>query len=98
AIVCPRCCTPVLYRRVNLFFLSLTRRPPGSPLFPYTTLFRSPSFRMLRDFNNRLKTISLIVLTALTHTVCAQQSIEVDVCIYGGTSAGVIAAYPVQKL
>ncbi|HLT71823.1 MAG TPA: FAD-dependent oxidoreductase [Cyclobacteriaceae bacterium] len=53
---------------------------------------------MLRDFNNRLKTISLIVLTALTHTVCAQQSIEVHVCIYGGTSAGVIAAYPVQKL
>src|SRR5437879_7918545 len=25
-----------------LFFLSMIRRPPGSPLFPYTTLFRSP--------------------------------------------------------
>ncbi|MBA4057285.1 MAG: hypothetical protein C0490_21405 [Marivirga sp.] len=28
----------------------------------------------------------------------AQQTIEVDVCIYGGTSAGVIAAYTAQKL
>src|SRR5439155_25072031 len=24
------------------FFFSITRRPPSSPLFPYTTLFRSP--------------------------------------------------------
>src|SRR5690606_1904876 len=28
----------------------------------------------------------------------SQQVIEVDVCIYGGTSAGVIAAYTAQKL
>lgn len=28
----------------------------------------------------------------------AQRSIEVDVCVYGGTSAGVIAAYTAQKL
>src|SRR5438094_10145857 len=25
----------------SLCFLSITRRPPGYPLFPYTTLFRS---------------------------------------------------------
>lgn len=30
--------------------------------------------------------------------VYAQRTIEVDVCIYGGTSAGVIAAYTAQKL
>src|SRR5207244_11945482 len=28
--------------RSTLLFLFLTRRPPSSPLFPYTTLFRSP--------------------------------------------------------
>src|SRR5439155_25951415 len=27
---------------VLLFFFLITRRPPRSPLFPYTTLFRSP--------------------------------------------------------
>src|SRR5690606_15916844 len=27
----------------TLFSLSMTRRPPASPLFPYTTLFRSPT-------------------------------------------------------
>src|SRR5205809_6275295 len=26
------------------FFFSLTRRPPRSTLFPYTTLFRSPGY------------------------------------------------------
>src|SRR5207249_10416999 len=30
-------------RMILLFFSSLTRRPPRSPLFPYTTLFRSIS-------------------------------------------------------
>src|SRR5690606_41961325 len=28
---------------VDVLLLSWCRRPPGSPLFPYTTLFRSPS-------------------------------------------------------
>src|SRR2546425_13179593 len=30
------------------FFFSMIRRPPRSTLFPYTTLFRSPSTRPLR--------------------------------------------------
>src|SRR5207249_12335562 len=30
-------------------FLSVRRRPPSSPLFPYTTLFRSIRRRRLRD-------------------------------------------------
>src|SRR5207249_11887557 len=38
---------------ILVFFLLCTRRPPLSPLFPYTTLFRSRdlggSFRSLRD-------------------------------------------------
>src|SRR5699024_11543806 len=29
-------------RLLSLFFFSRSRRPPTSPLFPYTTLFRSP--------------------------------------------------------
>src|SRR3712207_7042689 len=28
---------------VRLFFFLMIRRPPRSPLFPYTTLFRSPA-------------------------------------------------------
>src|SRR5436189_5885891 len=28
-----------------IFFFLMIRRPPRSTLFPYTTLFRSPSFR-----------------------------------------------------
>src|SRR5438874_10684914 len=36
-MVCKRC-TPVAF---GSFFLLLLRRPPRSPLFPYTTLFRS---------------------------------------------------------
>src|SRR5260370_23481279 len=30
-------------RYVLLFFFLMIRRPPRSPLFPYTTLFRSPN-------------------------------------------------------
>src|SRR5690349_24025862 len=36
--------------RFFLFFFSLLRRPPGSTLFPYTTLFRS--LRGRRDTNS----------------------------------------------
>src|ERR1035438_10650070 len=35
----PRCC-----RRCALFFFLMIGRPPRSTLFPYTTLFRSPSY------------------------------------------------------
>src|SRR5438309_8441861 len=37
---CVRSCRIPLYSPITLFFL-LVRRPPGSTLFPYTTLFRS---------------------------------------------------------
>src|SRR5205823_10907052 len=30
--------------RPGMLFVSVNRRPPASPLFPYTTLFRSVSF------------------------------------------------------
>src|SRR5688500_13912225 len=39
----------------------------------------------------------LILLLLITRHAVAQQTIEVDVCIYGGTAAGVIAAYTAQK-
>jgi len=45
--------------------------------------------------------IKLSVVLWLAATSChspLQKSMEVDVCVYGGTSAGVIAAYTAQKL
>src|SRR5256885_10519846 len=36
-----------------LFFFLMIRRPPRSTLFPYTTLFRSPSVRNLSTILNR---------------------------------------------
>src|SRR3954468_20778027 len=42
-----------------------------------------------------MKSILAFFFILLTHTVLAQQY---DVCIYGGTSAGVIAAYTVAKM
>lgn len=42
--------------------------------------------------------IALWVCCFVLHTAHAQRTVEVDVCVYGGTSAGVIAAYTAQKL
>src|SRR5688500_7748316 len=39
----------------------------------------------------------ILSLSIMTNSF-GQRVIEVDVCVYGGTSAGVIAAYTVQKL
>src|SRR5260370_20018312 len=36
---------------VRLFFFLMIRRPPRSPLFPYTTLFRSGDGASERDFH-----------------------------------------------
>src|SRR5882757_659780 len=33
--------SPELLNRLDVVFFLMTRRPPRSPLFPYTTLFRS---------------------------------------------------------
>src|SRR5256885_16701078 len=38
-------CPCVLISRSGFFFFLMIRRPPRSTLFPYTTLFRSPSLR-----------------------------------------------------
>src|SRR3712207_8402482 len=34
---------------MNCFFFLMIRRPPRSTLFPYTTLFRSPTSALQRD-------------------------------------------------
>src|SRR5687768_2352430 len=39
----------------------------------------------------------ILSLSIITNSF-GQKVIEVDVCVYGGTSAGVVAAYTVQKL
>jgi len=41
---------------------------------------------------------TIFFLVSVCGTVFSQRVVEVDVCVYGGTSAGVIAAYTVQKL
>ncbi|MBE8714458.1 FAD-dependent oxidoreductase [Sphingobacterium hungaricum] len=44
----------------------------------------------------KLMSIAILVLASLTG-LKAQQQINVDLCIYGGTSAGIIAAYTASK-
>src|SRR5438552_11181008 len=39
---CPSCCVLNNVFCSIVFFFLMLRRPPRSPLFPYTTLFRSP--------------------------------------------------------
>src|SRR5213080_3694616 len=39
-----------------------------------------------------------LLLSGLYHPLSAQQESSVDICIYGGTSAGVIAAYTAKKM
>ena len=40
----------------------------------------------------------VFVLLFSSGSALAQRTIEVDVCVYGGTSAGVMAAYTARKL
>lgn len=63
---------------------------------PQLTHFSSISTDMAHAFTNRL----LVVVTAalfLGTPALAQPVKEVDICIYGGTSGGVIAAYTAKK-
>lgn len=41
--------------------------------------------------------ISCVVVAVMLLTACSKPQAEYDVCVYGGTSAGVIAAYAVAK-
>src|SRR5205809_2548243 len=51
----------VCYRHVRaLFFFLMIRRPPGSTLFPYTTLFRSSGVPTLTDLSTPSSTGSMI--------------------------------------
>jgi ribulose 1,5-bisphosphate synthetase/thiazole synthase len=44
------------------------------------------------------KIVGVVALAFLTRAAAAQTVLETDVCLYGGTSAGVIGAYTTQKL
>ena len=44
------------------------------------------------------KFVPIILLLVITNSVNAQRVKEVDICIYGGTSGGVIAAYTAKKM
>ena len=41
--------------------------------------------------------LSIVVLAMMFSAGCSRQELECDVCVYGGTSAGVIAAYAVAQ-
>ncbi len=41
--------------------------------------------------------LSIVVLAMMFGAGCSRQELECDVCVYGGTSAGVIAAYAVAQ-
>lgn len=41
--------------------------------------------------------IAFVIVFSLSGSLFARKTIHVDVCVYGGTSAGVIAAYTAQK-
>src|SRR2546422_7813308 len=45
----------------------MIRRPPRSTLFPYTTLFRSPSFKALREPRGPKERSDLCLFTILSH-------------------------------
>ena len=42
--------------------------------------------------------VLLIAITAMFSRIQSQKSVSVDICVYGGTSAGVIAAYTAKKM
>src|SRR5258708_9799649 len=46
-------CHLVVCYRPTFFFFLMIRRPPRSTLFPYTTLFRSPTFSELAQCTRR---------------------------------------------
>ena len=51
-----------------------------------------PKFVNMKDFGRIIVAVMVSVMTG--STICASDPVrEVDVCVYGGTSAGVIAAY-----
>ncbi|HET6541008.1 MAG TPA: FAD-dependent oxidoreductase, partial [Chryseolinea sp.] len=39
-----------------------------------------------------------IFLFLIAYQACAQKVTEVDICVYGGTSAGIITAYTARRL
>src|SRR5690348_10920036 len=51
----------------------------------------------MSKMSNRIL-ITVLIVTLGMPAIYAQRVIEADVCVYGGTSAGVIAAYTAQKL
>src|SRR4051812_49823006 len=63
----------------------MIRRPPRSPLFPYTTLFRSPERESALDL--RLETALRVVTTSkerLAENQNARRAIEKEVAVHQG--------------
>src|SRR5256885_17004273 len=57
------------------FFFLMIRRPPRSTLFPYTTLFRSPTHPMNRNFLSIHALRALVAVAAITIAVgCGSDS------------------------
>src|SRR5690348_17800350 len=65
----------------------MVRRPPGSPLFPYTTLFRSKKPLGPNDYFNRLASR---VTAALSVPTAAGPLYDVDTRLRPGGSKGML--------
>ncbi len=64
---------------------------------PFGKWSEDPYFSMY-IFDTMKKTVAILFVFLIAFPSIAQRIIDADVCIYGGTSAGVIAAYTAQKL
>src|SRR5690349_24883091 len=85
------------YMTLAMFFFLMIRRPPSTPLFPYTTLFRSKMLTM-----TNLSTECLIQLTKLGYDATPFNQIlkqnakrEMRLRLGKVTVADVLAAQPV---
>src|SRR5207249_10146775 len=73
------------------FFFSILRRPPSSPLFPYTTLFRSRNAHHLRsDADASLVEgldCNLVAFSKLTQNICLRNTAIFEDQFAGARSA-----------
>src|SRR5207244_11839809 len=76
----PLCMRSLRHPRFTFFFSFILRRPPGSPLFPYTTLFRSVDGAGVRSgtaFAHRGAAVRIVLGRAVTERQLADDWVVV---------------------
>src|SRR5262249_60171766 len=95
-----RCLTSHYYTSISLliFFFSMTRRPPRSTLFPYTTLFRSKQ-NAKREMRLRLGKVTVAdVLAAQPVTTNLLKFMRASIKMIGVSNLQSFIASMTQKL